>query len=206
MLRFKQGAGDEPHLKYGGAAHVAWELVVEVTKEITKFPGVGLVVWLGSKVAKYAGEQFKNSAMGKWLATKAGNEDFINLLGYDAQDIYPLLAKRLGQDLEEQLPARDGKACQAVVFLDTFEAFRVGNLGDSQQYAREQWVRDVFLNLTNVLLVLAGRDRLTWDEADGDWADPATWCSTCWAGCRGTTRKASWRNAASRRWSSERPS
>jgi len=85
LLRFKQGAGDEPHLKLGGAAHTAWELVIEVAKEVAKFPGAGLVVWLGAKGSKFASAQFKNFAMGKWLAAKAGNEDYINLLRYNCQ-------------------------------------------------------------------------------------------------------------------------
>ena len=38
-----------------------------------------------------------------------------------AQEIYPTLTGRLGEDLDKQLPKRNGKRCRAVVFLDTFE-------------------------------------------------------------------------------------
>jgi tetratricopeptide (TPR) repeat protein len=62
-------------------------------------------------------------------------------------------------------------ACRAVVFLDTFEALQAGAFGDAQRQLAEKPVRDLYVNLTCVLLVIVGRDRLTWDEADPGWAE-----------------------------------
>src|SRR5262249_11506137 len=102
MMRFKQGEGDEPLLKHSGPAGVAGEFVTEAAGEAAH--GIylgGLIVWAGKKVASFARAKFKDSALVRRLESDIGNQDFVNLLRLNAQDIQPLLSKRLGEDLEE---------------------------------------------------------------------------------------------------------
>jgi tetratricopeptide (TPR) repeat protein len=175
MMRFKQGAADKPLLRHSGKVSTAWELFAEGGEALlSNFPGGNLIVWLGSKVAGATAAKLKDTALGKRLLSAAGNDDYLRLFQMDAQEIYPLLAERLGQDLDEQLPMHHGKSCRAVVFLDTFEALRAGAQGPAQQQLAEEPVQELYRNLTSVLLVIAGRDRLTWHEIDRDWADPAS--------------------------------
>ncbi len=172
MMRFKQGAGDRPLLRYGGNASVAWELVNEGGQALLNgVPGGNLLVWLGRKAAGVAATRLKDTALGKQLISTAGNDDYLSLSRKSAQEIYPTLAERLGEDLDVQLPPREGKSCRAVVFLDTFEALQIGAHGEAQHQLVEDPVRELYRNLTCVFLVIAGRDRLTWAKADRDWAD-----------------------------------
>jgi hypothetical protein len=146
-MSFKQGEGNEPLLKHGGSAAGAWDLVCEYAKDAAEaaaahiITGVGgVLVLLGQKVAELAGGKIKDTALGKWLLSKIGNQDFITLSRLNAQDIQPLLSNRLGSDLEEHLPRREGKSCKAVIFLDTFEALRIGTHSEALGQMREEWI------------------------------------------------------------------
>jgi tetratricopeptide (TPR) repeat protein len=175
MMRFKQGAADKPLLRHSGKLSTAWELFAEGGDALLNgIPGGNLIVWLGSKAAAATASKLKDTTLGKRLISASGNDDYLRLSQMDAQEIYPLLAERLGQDLDEQLAARGGKSCRGVVFLDTFEALHDAVQGAAQQNLAEEPVREVYRNLTNLLLVIAGRDRLTWPELDPDWGDPAS--------------------------------
>jgi len=172
MMRFKQGAGDKPLLRGSGHASTAWELCQEGGQALLNgVPGGNLIVWASRKIAGAAGSKLKDTALGMFLLSSAGNEEYLTLNRVTAQEIYPLLADLLGRDLEEKLPERAGKSCRGVIFLDTFEAVRVGALGDAQQQFVEKPIRDIFGNLNPVLLVIAGRDLLTWHEVDSEWED-----------------------------------
>ncbi len=173
MMRFKQGAGDKPLLKHSGKASVAWDLVGEGGNALlSSFPGGNLIVWLGKKLGGAAVKNLEGTALAERLLTRAGNEDYVRLGRMTDQEIYPLLAERLGQDLDEQLPARAarraGRWCSS-----TPSRLWAGARGDTQQQLVEKPIREIYQNLTNVLLVIAGRDRLTWDEVDPGWSDHA---------------------------------
>jgi tetratricopeptide (TPR) repeat protein len=177
MMRFKQGDRDRPLLRHSGKASVAWEFAQQMGQlalNAVPFGLGGFMTWLGSTAGKAIATRLKGTALGEWLLSRAGNDDYLLLSRMTAQDIYPLLAERLGQDLDERLPQRPDRSCGAVVFLDTFEALRGSDFGDLQRQRAEANVRALYRNLTCVFLVLAGRDRLTWDEDDADWADPAS--------------------------------
>ena len=105
------------------------------------------------------------------MLSRAGQDDYIRLGRMTAQEIYPTLTERLGEDLDEQLPKRQGKRCRAVVFLDTFEDLAGGEQNDARRQVIEEPVRDFYKDLTSVLLVIFGRDRLTWDKVDPEWAN-----------------------------------
>ena len=87
------------------------------------------------------------------------------------QEIGDKLIDYLAEDLRESLEAHLHHAVRAVLFLDTFEAVCAGLQNEEQQRLREQWVRDVVANFDFALTVVAGQNRLTWDEADCNWAD-----------------------------------
>ena len=169
MMRYKQGVKDEPLLRSSGAAGTAWELVTEGLSAATNsFPGGNLLVWITKKAGSGINKRLKASGLDELFAGD-GEQEFFDLRRLDPQDIHARLSEKLGRDLEEKLPARDGKACQAVVFLDTFEALRIGIHSDAQQYEREKWIGEFYAQCVNVLFVIAGRDCLTWDEFDADW-------------------------------------
>ncbi|HZP83117.1 MAG TPA: hypothetical protein VFB21_15860 [Chthonomonadaceae bacterium] len=173
MLRYRQGAGEEPQLRHSGTLHTAWEFIGEASgKAAESIPGGSLTLWAAKKVTERLGHEFKETALGKRLLTTAGNAEFFDLRHRDTDDLYKILPERLARDLEANLPPRSGKACRAVVFLDSFESLQRGIDSAIQQVEREKWVGALYENLQSVLIVIAGRDRLNWDEVDADWRSP----------------------------------
>jgi tetratricopeptide (TPR) repeat protein len=171
-MRFKQGAGDRPLVRHSGKVSTGWEFVKEGTNAgFSWVPGVNLLVWAADKLGKFAVSKIEKTPLGKWLLSNAGNEDYVRLSRMTAQEIYPTLTTRLGEDLNEQLPMRGSKRCRAVVFLDTFEDVAGGEQNEARRQLAEEPVRELYKYLTCVLLVTFGRDRLTWDEVDPEWAD-----------------------------------
>jgi tetratricopeptide (TPR) repeat protein len=174
MMLHHQGVREAPTHRHAGQTATAWELTGELANAaVASVPGGNVLVWLGKKGAEWSTAAFRGTALGTWLASKTGSDDLLALRDMTPQQIYPQLAQRLADDLDEHLPKREGKACRALVFLDTFEALKVaGQSSTGQHYAREAWICDFYERVDAVLLVLCGRDRLTWEELDGDWRDP----------------------------------
>jgi tetratricopeptide (TPR) repeat protein len=104
-------------------------------------------------------------------------EDVIHLRALalrDDQQLYEELIRRFAEDLKENLPAREGKACRGVLFLDTYEALWSGReIHTAQARLLDEWVRHLaeYCLGSGVLLVISGRDRLMWDEDNPDWRD-----------------------------------
>jgi hypothetical protein len=104
-------------------------------------------------------------------------EDVIHLRALalrDDQQLYEELIRRFAEDLKENLPARAGKACRGVLFLDTYEALWSGReIHTAQARLLDEWVRHLaeYCLGSGVLLVISGRDRLMWDEDNPDWRD-----------------------------------
>jgi tetratricopeptide (TPR) repeat protein len=97
-----------------------------------------------------------------------------NLALRDDQQLYEELIRRFAEDLKENLPARAGKACRGVLFLDTYEALWSGReVHTAQGRLLDEWVRHLaeYCLGSGVLLVISGRDRLMWDEDNPDWRD-----------------------------------
>lgn len=167
MLRFKQGAGDEPLLKQGGAASTAWDFVCELaTTAMSELPGASLGAWFARKIAQPLWTQIERTSFGAWIVTTAGNESLLELRRLSAQEIFPLLAEALGVDLELNLPPRNAQ-CQAVVFVDSLE-----HVVEDSTVAQStgHWLRHFYEQTTNVLIVRAGRDALQWGAFDRAWA------------------------------------
>jgi tetratricopeptide (TPR) repeat protein len=109
------------------------------------------------------------------LIRRAGGMDEIFELRRRAEredpDLPAELIKRFAWDLSEHLPRERG--CRAVLFFDTYEHLWAGR--DSNTALARQldwWVRDLVRYCLDpavgVLPVIAGRDRLRWEDDDGD--------------------------------------
>jgi hypothetical protein len=168
-LRFHEGVKDEPLLKDKGLAGIATEALADLASGTAT--GLPLVGFFSKKIAAKLSEKFQGSKLERWLAKKTNQEDFLHLRKLSAQEIYPQLVDRFLLDLAEGLPERPGRACRGVLFLDTVEALRLGLLGEAQIHQREQWLRDLHRNGSPLLLLLAGRDRLSWQDADQEYRD-----------------------------------
>jgi tetratricopeptide (TPR) repeat protein len=172
MLRFKEGRTNEPAIKGHGVVSDSFDFLLEFGQAVTSsLPGGNVVAWIARKVSKPAWEKVRETALGKWLETTAGNADLISLRQKDKQAIYPELNDRLLRDLREQLPPREGRACRGVIFLDTFEAIREGVNHVAEEHRREEWVREFYRPDSGLLMVIFGRDRLRWEEVDEDFKD-----------------------------------
>jgi tetratricopeptide (TPR) repeat protein len=172
MLRYKEGKTAEPAIKGKGAVGDSFDFLLELGQAvITPLPGVNVVTWIAKKTAPAIWGKVRDTALGQWLQSKAGNQDFLQLRGQQVQEIYPELNDRLLKDLSERLPSREGKICRGVIFLDTFEAVRENVNHDAEQHNREDWVRELYQPDSGILLVILGRDRLRWDEVDDDFKD-----------------------------------
>src|SRR5579864_3413418 len=173
-MKFKQGAGDRPLTRPSGKISTGWKFVKEASSASFGWvPGFNLLVWATDKLGKLAVKKIEKTPLGNRVLSQAGGDDFVRLSHMTAQEIYPTLTERLGEDLNEQLPKRDAKRCRAVIFLDTFEDLSGGEQNEARRQVAEEPVRELYRHLSCVLLVLFGRDRLTWDEVDPDWGDTA---------------------------------
>ncbi|MCB9922563.1 MAG: tetratricopeptide repeat protein [Planctomycetaceae bacterium] len=173
-LRFKQGCREEPRVRANNVMGKLWELLQEAGDDVLeRIPGKRLTKWFGEHLAKDAWEKLKDSEPVRWLMSKAGEDDFARLSRMTPHEIYPLLPRRLLLDLRERLPTHYHKrACRGVVFLDSYEALLRWGDGFAQSHHHQRWVRELFAPDSPVMLVICGRDRLAWEEADADYANP----------------------------------
>ena len=174
MLRGKQGVRDEAAFRHGGAFHTAWEFL-EAAKNCTAHSVT--VQDLLSSALDQAAERTKSlvraTPLGSYLLSAQGQQDFLHLRALDADALYSLLPERLGKELDARLPKRAGKACRGVVRVDIPDAIVAEPEHPEQQYDRLGWILDLFSDARTMLIVLAGRDRLNWEEVDEAWRDPA---------------------------------
>ncbi len=115
----------------------------------------------------------KSDKLEQWVRHVGGTEAVLSLssaLMSDEQLVQDELIRRFAQDLAAA-PARFG-GCRAVLFLDTYEALWTGRESGQSAQARllDGWVRSLaeFCLASGILLVITGRDRLSWD-AEPDW-------------------------------------
>ena len=136
-MRFKQGGGDRPLVRHSGTISFGWELVKEAAGAgLGSVPGGGFLAWAAHKLGHAAASTFQKTPLGKYLLERSGEDDYLRLGRMTAEDIFLTLTRRLGADLDEQLPARRGKPCRAVVFLDTFEDLASGEQNEARSTAR----------------------------------------------------------------------
>ena len=162
-LAYKAGyTKDQPLLRGSGPAGDTVEAIGELAEGATGIPLIGKFI---EKVTKRAGQSLEGSGLERWLAERTGQQDFLHLREMTADEIAPKLPKRFIADLmkapsTDAFPDRPEFACRVIVFLDTFESVRRGTLGSAQGHEREQWVRDLHIEKSPILLV-DGRPRPT---------------------------------------------
>jgi len=118
----------------------------------------GGVIGLGGKAVKH---------LWKRRAQEKAERAYPHLRGLDRREPWDILGDLpmyLGWDLRAHLAAK--KATQAIVFIDTYEALWAdkpvkAGAGSSETGA---WLRRLVAESPGVLFVMAGRDKLAWDE------------------------------------------
>ena len=165
-MQAKQGAEGEPTMRGSTAAGNVWEAIRDGGQALAAdIPGSNIVGWLMDKLAGPVWDRIKNLPSGRWLLSRAGQNDWLRLKQMSADDILAELSKRLLTDLKEELPTHHHKrACRGVIFLDTYEALKLGIGGEAQFRHRQRWVRRLYAPDSPVLLVISGRDPLQWEQ------------------------------------------
>ncbi|MGI4790498.1 MAG: hypothetical protein ACRYFS_16805 [Janthinobacterium lividum] len=168
VMLARDGGAPPPMLKISPHLNVAFEVAMEFTPSFVK------------ATAKLAAAELRNvitksDKLEQWVRRVGGTEAVLSLsqaLMQDEQIIQEELIRRFAQDLSANLPVRPGKACRGVLFLDTYEALWTGRESGQSAQARllDGWVRQLaeFCLASGILLVITGRDRLSWDN-DLDW-------------------------------------
>ena len=160
ILHKKQG-----HLTESGSA-VPW---LDVGSELVSgmLPGAGPILKMLSKSAL---SRLEGSQLEKLLASVTGKNMVIELRKMTDQEIHHELLKYLSEDLTVSLPPHLNRAVTCVIFLDTFEAVGAGFQNIEHKRSNEEWIQNLTAQCPFALVVIAGQNRLSWDE-DPDWAE-----------------------------------
>jgi tetratricopeptide (TPR) repeat protein len=168
MLRHKQGAAEEPGLPVAGALGLAMEIAAEWVQAAAIVPGVNVAV---NRLRPQVLKRIKGSSFERFLARDEASQFVLELRAKTSQEIGNNLADYLAADLRESLTPNLGRAVRAVLFFDTFEAAGAGMQNTENRRSLEKWIRDVAANFDFALTVVAGQNRLDWEEAEPDWAE-----------------------------------
>lgn len=167
VILARDGGSPPPMLKISPHLNGAFEAALEFTPSFVK----ATARLVGAEITQVIK---KSDRLEQWVRRVGGTEAVLSLsqaLMQDEQIIQEELIRRFVQDLSA-LPARPGRACRGVLFLDTYEALWTGRESGQSAQARglDEWVRGLaeFCLASGILLVITGRDRLSWDT-DPDW-------------------------------------
>ena len=160
MLHHKQGHATEP------GSGVPW---MDVAGDVLSsfVPGSGPVFKFLSKsaIARLEGQPLE-----RLLRSPMGTELVIELRKMTDQEIENNLLRYLSDDLTESLPTHLNRAVSCVIFLDTFESVGAGFQNREHKRSHEKRIQDLAAQCPFALVVIAGQNRLSWDE-DPDWAE-----------------------------------
>jgi hypothetical protein len=167
MLRYKQGASEEPGMWGHGALSLAMEIAADVVQATGKFvPGVNVLL---KRLSPQVLARIKGSSFERFLARGEASQFVLELRGKTSQEIGNDLLHSLAADLRESLTPNLSRAVRVVLLFDTFEAVGAGLLNAEHRRFREKWVRDVAANFDFALTVIAGQNRLDWAEGEPTW-------------------------------------
>jgi tetratricopeptide (TPR) repeat protein len=128
--------------------------------ELVSSFGIPLVTFV-AKAAEMGSKPLKSW----WM--KRGRDDLKEVSGLDPPEIEERLPVYFAEDLAEHLEKRK---LRAVLFFDTYEAL-VGDIrSEEQRLLRDDWFRELVLQLPSVLFVVFGREDITWPRLDSEWA------------------------------------
>jgi tetratricopeptide (TPR) repeat protein len=156
-LRHRLGYEAEPGLWIDLAAEIMGSFV----------PGGGTVL---RRLSKPVLSRLKGTPIERLLATDSGTRLTIELRSKTDQEIGNELLYYLAADLRESLPVHLNRAVNCVIFLDTFEAVGAGFQNEEHKRLQEKWIQDLAAEFDFAFTVIAGQNRLSWDDADPEWA------------------------------------
>ncbi len=168
VLLAQEGGEQTPLVKISPGLQTVFGAALELTPDVLR---AGM---------KLAGQQLRSAmsrsaSLEQWVRHVGGTEAVLELseqFAGDDQSVQEELLRRFAQDLSSALPARPGRTCRGVLFLDTYEALWTGRDSLAAQSRQlDAWVRTLaeYLLGAGVLPVIAGRDRLGWGDTDPDW-------------------------------------
>jgi tetratricopeptide (TPR) repeat protein len=164
--RFDLALATMRHKQGGAAEHGLW---IDVAAELVGsfVPGGGPLL---KRLSSHALSRLKGTPLEKLLASSDGSKLAIELRSKTEQEIGNELLYYLATDLRESLPVHLNRAVTCVIFLDTFEAVGAGFQNEEHKRLQGKWIQDLAAEFNFALTVIAGQNRLAWDEADPDWA------------------------------------
>lgn len=110
----------------------------------------------------------------EWWQRRSSREWVQRLSLLEPRLVLDLLPRAFGEDLDEQLAAaQPGQPDRCVLFLDTYEALwdDPHHRTQARRHVVDEWVRTLCSTVSRVLVVIVGRDRLRWQDVDGEWGD-----------------------------------
>ena len=168
MLRHKQGAAEEPGMRGHGAMGLAAEVAAELAQAAQSLPAVNVAI---NGLRRHLFKRLRDTPLERFLAEATGSRFVLELRARTSQEIGDELQHYLAADLRESLTPNLGRAVRAVLFFDTYEAVGAGLLNSEHRRLREKWIREAAANFDFALTVIAGQNRLDWEEAEQAWAE-----------------------------------
>lgn len=134
-------------------------IVTDIVGLFGVIPGIGLIPKVSKLVIK------GKKALEDWW-TKRGNKELYDLPQLEPKDILERLPMFWASDLKDSLEQKDA---QAILFIDTYEALWGKERTEGTVFKRDEWVRELVAQLPGILWIICGREKLRWEEVEGDW-------------------------------------
>lgn len=137
---------------------------------VIKFVDLGLKVFGFINIADFGLSAFLtkegiNKAYSKFKGLKLNNEMKDNIIDFGSKSISNMeedLILYFAYDLNNTFKNKHN--LKTVIFIDTFEALFGIETHELKKIAKTEWVQQLILNLPNVLFVITGRDKISWDK------------------------------------------
>jgi len=136
---------------------------------ISLVDGLPFVQWVPKTM------QFAQSIAGQFKKWKMSTDELADLV-HELTSLQPFeIEERLplffAEDVRRFLKKRSGTP---IIFIDTYEAISdIGRLQGTYN-EKEEWVKELILQLPEVLWVIFGRERLYWDHEHAEWNEIIT--------------------------------
>lgn len=99
-----------------------------------------------------------------WI--KRGRDDLKGLTRLETAEIEERLPAYFAEDLAEYVREQ---GVRGAFFFDTYEALFQDVRSEEQRLVRDEWLRELVLQLPSMLFVICGRERVDWAELDVQW-------------------------------------
>lgn len=134
-----------------------------ISDVVSIFSGSGVAAGAALKLTSYLVKKLKNITIDE--ETK---QELINIESKNLIDIENDLVYFLGKDIENFLKTSSKRV---IIFLDTYEALWEDEKKEANKFTKDEWIRQLVIELTGVLFVICGREKLIWDELDKDFKE-----------------------------------